>query len=436
MKILFSSVKIVSETSEYFGQTKDILIENGFITAISDYIEPEADFETIEGSNLCVSDGWLDMRVHAKEPGYEHKEDLLSMSNAAMSGGFTQIALLPNTNPVIQTKESVNYLRQFSQNQLVDFFPMAAVTIDCQGKDFTEMLDLNKAGAVAFTDGEHAIQNADIFVKTLQYISQFEGVLIDTSQEESLSKYGQLHEGFTSTMLGMKGFPSIAEEMFVARNLNLLKYFLDNATYVAQKTGKSLLHFSCISTQKSVEMIRKAKANGLPVSCDVAIHQLIFTDTDLDSFDTSLKVYPPFRSKNDQEALWEGLADNTIDVIVSDHHPQDEESKKLEFDLAEFGVIGLETLFAVFNTYKEKLQVSTIDIVSKITTQPRKILNVEKTLIAVGQKANLTVFDTETEWEYSLKNILSKSKNSPFIGTTLKGKVWAVVNKGKLYRNI
>ncbi len=435
MKILLSSVKVVSETSVYHRQIKDILVENGIITMIADKIDPQADFEIISGQELCVSDGWLDMRVNTKEPGFEHKEDLSTMSNASMSGGFTQIALLPNTNPVIQTKESVNYLRQFSQNQLVDFFPMAAVTIDCHGKDFTEMLDLNRAGAVAFTDGEHSIQSADIFVKTLQYISQFDGVLIDKSQEESLSKYGQLHEGFTSTMLGMKGLPSISEEMFIARNLNLLKYFLDNASSTTLKEGKSLLHFSCVSTQKSVEMIRKAKAKGLPVTCDVAVHQLVFIDTDLENFDTALKVSPPFRAETDRQALWDGLADNTIDVIVSDHHPQDEESKKLEFDLAEFGIIGLESFFAIFNTFKDKYQTAPIDFIAKITTQPRQILRIDKPLIEVGEKANLTVFDTHTEWQYQLKNILSKSKNSPFIGYNFKGKVWLVINKGKMYSN-
>jgi len=419
MKILIRSAKIIQKGADLNGQVRDIFIENGVIRQIGEQLSTDAD-EIIEGENLCVSLGWFDMRVHAKDPGYEHKESLYSLEKAALAGGFSEIALLPNTKPTVQTRESVHYLRK--SGDIIKFHPLAAVTLKCEGKDFTEMIDLHHAGAVAFTDGEYPIQNPDIFLKTLQYLSPIGSLLINRPEDTDLTHFGQMHEGSVSTLIGMKGMPRMAEEIMVMRDLKLLEYVVDTP-FAEVDTTLPLLHFACISSAESVELIRQAKAKGLPISADVAVHQLCFTEDDLMDFDTNFKVNPPLRTQKDVAALWAGLADGTIDTIVSDHNPQDDESKNLEFDMADFGIIGLETLFGVANTYNVGLSLE--DLIDKITIQPRKILRLALPQIAEGAKANLTVFEPEKEWTYS--TIISNSKNTPFLGKTFKGKALVVI---------
>jgi dihydroorotase len=377
----------------------------------------------LAGSDLCVSVGWCDMRTHAKDPGYEHKEDLNSLTNVAAMGGFTDIALLPNTKPVVQTKEGISYFKHFSAQSLVQLHPMAAVTINTEGKDFTEMLDLHHAGAVAFTDGEHPIDNADIFLKTLQYLEQIDGLLVNRPEEKHLAHFGQIHEGFTSMQLGLKGIPALAEEMMIHRDLKLLEY-------ANIKSDKPVLHFATVSTKEGIELIRNAKTKGLPVSCDVAAHQLAFDDTALEGFETNLKVSPPFRSADHVMALWEGLLDGTVDAIVSDHNPQDEESKNIEFDAADFGIIALETVYSILNTLNEQ-RLTQEQIIEKLTQKPRQILRLKQPKISVGETANLTVFSPSKSWTYSKTH--SKSKNTPLFGLTLQGAVLAVFNNNRYH---
>ncbi len=428
MKILLKSVKIIDPNSDYNGLRKDIFIENGTIREIADNISHNAD-HIIEAENLCISTGWVDMRVSPKDPGYESKEDLTTLCQAAMAGGFTEIVTLPNTKPIVQTKEAIAYFKGFANSQLVEIHVGAAVTKNCEGKDFTEMLDLRNAGAAAFTDGEHTIWNADILLKTLQYLAPIDALLMNRPEEPSMTMFGQMHEGIESTMLGMKGIPSTAEELMIMRDLKLMEYFLGADL---EENQNSKLHFSTISTEKAVELIREAKKKGLPVSCDIAAHQLAFTDADLKDFDTNFKVNPPFRSKKDIKALQKGLVDGTIDAIVSDHNPHDEEAKNLEFDMADFGIIGLETAFSVANTFS-KLSIE--QIVEKLTLNPRKLLRLPEISIKEGQIANLTIFNPTLDWTFSAKDIRSKSKNTPFVGKELKGKSVAVINKGKIYTN-
>ena len=425
MKTLLKSVKIIDSKSDFNGQVKDILIERGKISQIADHIDVKAD-KVIEGENLHVSTGWIDLRVSPKDPGYESKEDLTSLCRAAAAGGFTTIVTLPNTKPVVQTKESIAYYKGFAKTQAVDILPAAAITKNCEGKDFTEMLDLHHAGAIAFTDGDHPLWNADILLKTLQYLYPIDGLLMNRPEETTLALFGQMHEGIESTLLGMKGIPSTAEELIIMRDLKLLEYAYSQIT---EKKENPALHFSTISTARAVELIREAKAKGVPVSCDIAAHQLAFTDADLKEFDTNLKVNPPFRAKSDIEALLAGLADGTIDAIVSDHNPHDEESKNLEFDMADFGIIGLETAFSVANTYG---QLPIEALIEKLTTNPAVLLRLTSNTISEESPANLTVFNPEQEWIFTEKDIRSKSKNTPFIGHSLKGKVLAIVNKNQV----
>lgn len=420
MKICIASAYIIDPASPFNGQTQDLWIENGIIQRIEDVSaenRQEAD-QLIEIAGLHVSAGWLDMRVSAADPGYEYREDLLSVREAAASGGFTGIVTLPNTHPTVQTKEAIHYQRTKGSNHAVQIFPAATVTIDALGKDLTEMIDLHHAGAVAFTDGHQPVWHPDILIKTLQYLQPFGGLLINRPEDALLTQFGTMHEGVTSTMLGLKGMPALAEELMLARDLRLLAY----------AGGK--IHLSLISTAQSVQLIREAKAQGLAVTCDVAAHQMAFDDTALLNFDTNLKVNPPFRSQSDSQALWQGLADGTIDAIVSDHHPLDEESKKLEFDLAEFGIIGLETAFAVANTHNRTLALPAL--IAKFTVNPRNILNLPQPRMEAGQPANLTLFNPNLEWTFTGRDIRSKSRNTPFIGQTFKGKVMGVVNNGKV----
>ncbi|WP_138481093.1 dihydroorotase [Dyadobacter bucti] len=422
MKLLIRSVRIIDKKSPFNGQVSDVLIEGGKIKQIGKDIE-KGDAEIKEAAGLCVSPGWIDMRVASRDPGFEHKEDLGTVRSAAAHGGFTEIVLLPNTEPVVHSKDTLNYILKSGPDELVKLHATAAITRKTEGIDFTEMIDLHEAGAVAFTDGEHAVQNADLFLKTILYLQPLNALLMNRPEDRQLTLYGQMHEGVTSTLTGMKGIPSLAEEMMLSRDLKLLGYALEKSMY---KSSAPALHVSLISTSSGVELIRQAKKSGLPVSCDVAAHQLAYTDSDLMGFDTNLKVNPPFRAKADADAIRAGLADGTIDAIVSDHSPHDEESKNLEFDHADFGITGLETVFSLAIMHSE---LAVEDIIEKLTVTPRNILRLENKSIEEGAEANLTFFNPDEEWTFDKS--YSKSKNTPFLGQVLRGKVCGVINSGK-----
>lgn len=422
MKVLIRSVHVVDKNAPVHGQVTDLLIEDGIITQVGSGIQV-SDAEVINGEGLSVSPGWVDMRVASRDPGFEHKEDLISVRAAAAHGGFTEIVLLPNSEPVVHSKDTLNYIRQSGKGGLVTLHVAGAVSRNTEGVDFTEMIDLHHAGAVAFTDGVNSVQHADLLLKTILYLRPLDALLMNRPEDRQLTLYGQMHEGVTSTLIGMKGIPAIAEEMMLHRDLKLLEYALGNNNYSSERPA---LHISLVSTKRAVELIREAKAKGLPVSCDVAAHQLAYADTDLIDFDTNLKVNPPFRPVADSDAIREGLTDGTIDAIVSDHSPHDEESKNLEFDHADFGMTGLETAFSLAVMHSG---LSTEDIVEKLTVQPRRILRLPEQSVQVGQVANLTFFQTDSEWTF--EKSYSKSKNTPFMGKILKGKVRGVVNNAK-----
>ncbi len=426
MQILLRSARIVDPQSPFDGQVTDLLLDNGLIRQIGDNLTASENTRVIEHENLHVSPGWVDLRVAGKDPGFEHKEDLSSVCAVAAAGGFTDIALLPNTQPAVDNKSTLGYIRRMTEGQPVSVHPVAAITKGAKGEDFTDMIDLHHAGAVAFSDGDHPLQNADLLVKTLQYLKPFNGLLMNRPEEKMLTRFGQMHEGVQSTLLGLKGLPALAEELIVDRDLRLLDYALGK-----EPVSAPVLHFSTISSARSVELIRRAKAQGMPVSCDVAVHQLIFDDSALATFDTNLKVDPPFRSKTDVQALWYGLADGTIDAIVSDHNPQDDESKNLEFDLADFGIIGLETLFGALVSHNQGLSLG--QIVHKLAVRPRQILRLLPVIVDQGQAATLTLFNPERPWTFT--HTLSKSKNSPFLGNTLTGAVLGIINRGQFVQN-
>lgn len=414
MKLLIKKATIINLNSPLNGQVKNILVENGKISFVEENTIAD---KTIEGKKLCVSIGWFDMRVTMGEPGLEHKEDIESVCAAAAAGGFTAIASMPNTKPPIQTKDAVSYIRSRTVNTLVTIYPIASVTLGNKGEELTEMIDLHTAGAVAFSDGDRPVWHTDVMLKALQYTQTFEGLVINHAEDKLLTHGAQMNESLLSTKLGLRGFPKLAEELMVARDLQILEY-----------TG-GRLHFAHISSPASLDLIRTAKKKGLNVTCDIAAYQLVLDEELLADFNTNYKVNPPLRAKQDIEAYWKAIADDTIDVIVSDHIPHDTECKNLEYDLADFGIIGLETMFAVLNTNNTTIPLD--KLVSKFTKAPRTILKIEIPTLQEGREAELTIFDSEEEWVYEAKNIKSKSKNSPFIGQMLKGKVKAVV-KGNL----
>jgi dihydroorotase len=414
MKILIQSPQILDSNSSFHQQEKNVLINNGRIIAIGDK-NYSAD-KVIKAEGMKLSIGWFDLGTYIGDPGLEHKEDLASGTRAAASGGFTELAMLPNTSPAVQTKNEISYLTQENDTRLVQIHVMASVTKNNKGEELTEMIDLHEAGAVAFTDGLKPIWHTDILLKALQYLQKFDGVLIDHPEDSWLNLFGQMHEGVNSTRLGLKGMPRIAEEIVVSKHIELINY------------AGGRLHFSRISTAKSVELLKAAKRK-LKVTCDVAAYQPLLEDSLLFDFNSNYKVNPPLREKVDNEALIKGLKDGTIDVLCSGHLPQDEESKNLEFDLAEFGIINLQTFASNLTALSKNVDWDIL--IEKVTSGPRQVLGFEVPVIEEDVKANLTLVDPDHTWVLNETSNHSKSKNSPWFGKELRGKAVAIFNNSK-----
>ncbi len=420
MSILIHSAQIIDPQSSFHLKKKNILIsESGIIRYIGSDT-PEAK-KKIEGKNLKVSPGWFDLRANFNDPGMEYKEDLNSGRQTAAAGGFTGVALLPNTNPTVESKNEIGYITAGNTTAVTQVYPYGAITKSCKGEELTEMLDMHAAGAVAFTDGEKPVWHTDIFLKTLLYLRKLDALLINKPEDKYLNAFGTMHEGKVNTVLGMKGMPRIAEEVMIKRDLQILEY------------AGGRLHFSNISSAESVKMIRKAKKNGLRVTCDVAAYSLIWEDKMVADYETCFKLNPPLRELNDIRALEKGLFDGTIDAITTSHSPQDKESKRLEFDHAEFGITGLQTFFSLLLTKYSWDEV--LMLMDKFTINPRKILGLEIPAIAEGQKANLTLFDPDGEWTFTDEVNLSKSDNNPLRNQKLKGTIIGVLNNGRSFFN-
>jgi dihydroorotase len=414
MKILIQSPQILDKSSPFHQKEKNVLINNGRIEQIGDK-NYSAD-KVIKAEGMLLSVGWFDLGTFIGDPGLEHREDLASTAKVAVAGGFSELAMLPNTAPSVQSKNEISYITRLNENRLLQIHAMASVTKNNKGEELTEMIDLHEAGAIAFTDGLKPIWHTDILLKALQYLQKFDGVLIDHPEDTWLNLFGQMHEGINSTRLGLKGMPRIAEEIVIGKHIELLNY----------AGGK--LHLSKISTAKSVDLVKSAKKR-LRLSCDITAYQPLFDDSYLSDFDTNYKVNPPLREKADNEALIKGLKDGTIDVICSGHLPHDDESKNLEFDLAEFGIINLQTFGSHLTSLSKNVDWSTL--IEKVTSGPREVLGIEQSAINEGVKANLTLFDPDKAWHLDERSNLSKSKNSPWFGKELKGKAIAVFNNSR-----
>ncbi|GAA4315071.1 dihydroorotase [Mucilaginibacter gynuensis] len=416
MNLLIRSAKITDPNSPFNQQIADILITDGIITQIAASINA-ADVEVFDAQGKYVSPGFFDLNCNIGELGLETKEDIKTGTQAAAAGGFTGLALMPATQPPVHSKTEVEYLLNRAKNNLVDVFPLGTISHKREGKDLAEMYDMYSSGAKAFTDANRPVQDAGLMERALLYANGFGATVFSYPEDTAIAGKAKVNEGEVSTLLGMKGIPPLAEQLMIARDLYLAEY------------TDSKLHFSTISTGRSVSLIREAKSKGLNVTCDVAAHHLVLTDAALAGFDSQYKVKPPLRIQSDVDALIEGLNDGTIDAIVSQHTPHEIEFKDVEFEMAEFGIIGLQTVLSL--ALKAGLSVDTI--VQKLSVNPRGILGVEVPAIAEGQEANLVVFDSEAEWEYNKENNQSKSYNSPFIGHSLKGRVLLTINNNQTF---
>ena len=414
MKIIIREAKIIDPSSSFHNQVVDVKINDTIIEKIGKNLSAEADYEEITHPDLHLSQGWFDSSVSLGEPGYEDRETIANGLNVAAKSGFTGVALQPNTFPILDNQSQIQFVQQKANHLATDVFPIGAFTKNSEGTDLAELFDMKNSGAIAYGDYGKAISNANLLKIGLQYVQDFDGLVIAFCQDEKIKGSGVVNEGIVSTRLGLKGIPNLAEELMVARNLFLLEY-----------TGGKL-HIPTISTTKSVALIREAKNKGLQVTCSVAVHNLVLTDGKLDGFDTRFKVSPPLRTNFDRIALIKGVLDNTIDVITSDHNPIDIEHKKMEFDLAKNGTIGLESAFGAL------LTVLPLDKIVEKLTAGRTVFKLKSTGIAEGNLANLTLFTTENDWTFSKENILSKSKNSAFLDTKMKGKAIGIYNKGTL----
>jgi dihydroorotase len=413
MELLLKNVKLFGAPEKKDGPT-DILIRDGVIEAIGSKLSAASDARVWEMPGACASPGWMDVGAHGCDPGFEHREDLYTLVDAAAAGGFTAVACMPNTHPTLHSKSEILYVKNKTAGGPVDVYPIGAVSVGCDGKDIAELYDMHTAGAVAFSDGAVPVQDAGLLLRSLQYVRAFNGLIINEPRHKTLSASGQMHEGLVSTSLGLKGIPALAESITVQRDLSLLEY------------AEGRLHLHLISVAKSVALIRAAKKSGLPVTCSVAAVNLCFTDEQLIGFDSNWKIMPPLRSRADVDALWEGLADGTIDFICSNHTPWDEEAKNLEFPYAAFGMTGLETAFALCRTYTP---LATELLIEKLGVGPRAVLQMPVPEIKPGAPASLTLFDPDAVEVF--KSERSRSRNTPFLDRPLKGRVLGIVNKGQ-----
>tara|TARA_Y100001935_G_scaffold255672_1_gene271355 strand:- start:191237 stop:192517 length:1281 start_codon:yes stop_codon:yes gene_type:complete len=423
--MLLKNLRPVSKTHKG-DEITDIRIVDGIIKEIGADLKPSKDEEVKDFGGAYVSPGWMDMHVHLREPGFEHKETIKTGTDAAAFGGFTAVACMPNTKPATHTRDVVEYIIKKAEDTPVHVHPIGCVTKDRAGKSIAEMADMKDGGAVAFSDDGDPVYNSQVMRVALEYSSMLGMPIINHEEDLELSRPGHMNEGKVSTRLGLDGTPGIAEETMIARDILLAEY-----------TGGHI-HVAHISTAKGVDLVRQAKKQGINVTTEVCTHHFDLTDEEIDrqKFNTNFKMHPPLRTQEDVDAMIEGLVDGTIDVICTDHAPHAIEEKEVEFIYAPNGILGLETAWAITNM--RLLQTKKLDLqqlVEKLCYNPRGILNLPELKIEEGAEANLTFFNTDEEWTFDLKNVRSKSKNSPYLDTKLTGRALGIFNKGQLHLN-
>jgi dihydroorotase len=423
MKLLISNVQICDSKSPHHGKTCDVWIngeriENIQVSTSKQTATASKGYKTIDGKGQLLMPGLFDMRADFCDPGNEHKETLQSGAKVALSGGFTDVALLPSTNPVRDSKIGIEYVRNQSTQLPISIHAYGCLSQHRDGKEMAELYDMHLAGAIGFTDGNRSISHSGLLLRALLYNKIFGGLSLVLANDSNLSEGALMHEGKVSTVLGLKGIPSLAEELMVHRDIELVRY----------TNGK--LHFSAISTKGSVDLIRKAKKQGLAVTTDVAFANLCFTDEDLMDYDSNFKLVPTLRGKQDQKALWDGIQDGTIDAIVSNHQPQNKENKEVEFEYAHAGMISLQIMLPVLLKSKPA-SVDTAAIIHALSASPRNVLGMQACTLEKGALANLCMFDPKLSWTYEFNH--SKSENTPFLKKKIQGAITHVICKSQLH---
>lgn len=408
MRLLLKHATLIDKNNSFNNKTVDIEITDGILSAIDTSIHPKEGYQIIEKDNLHVSRGWIDTSVVFGEPGFETTETIQNGLTVAAKSGFTDVLVHSNTNPAIDNQAVIHLIQNKAQDQATQLHVVGCMTKNSEGVDLAELFDMKNAGAVAFGDYKKPTTNANLLKIALQYTQDFDGTVFAFPMNKDIKGKGFVNEGIISTRLGMKGIPSLAEELDLERNLSLLAY----------TNGK--MHVPMISTQKSVALIKEAKAKGLQVTCGVSVNNLVLTEEELVDFNSNTRVMPPLRTETDRQALLAGILDGTIDVITSDHCPVNIENKRLEYDLADYGSVGLESAFGALQTV-----LPLENIIEKLTNGFQFI---ENSKIEVGQKAKLTLFNPATEWTFEPKNMLSFSKNAIMLGKKMKGEVYGIVN--------
>ncbi|SDE62665.1 dihydroorotase [Pricia antarctica] len=414
MNLLIKAAKIIDVSNpELHSKKRDILIKNGKIEKIAAKIAPDHQTETVSLKNLHISLGWFDSGVCFGEPGFEERETIANGLETAAKSGFTDIVLNPNTHPVPDSSSDIVFLKNAAKGQVTGLHPLGTLTMKAQGNDLAELFDMKNTGAVGFYDFKHPMENANLLKIALQYVSNFGGLAYSFPMDAAIAGKGNVNEGESAVRLGLKGIPALAEELRIARDLFILEY-----------TGGKL-HIPTLSTARSVKLIADAKKKGLDISCSVAIHNLLYTDSKLEEFDAAYKVMPPLRTKVDTKALIKGVKEGSIDFVTSDHIPMNIEEKQVEFENAAYGTIGLESSFGILNRIFET------ETAIGLLTKGRERYGMEQPKIKEGEAANLTLFDPEVKYRFEAKNIHSTSKNSMFLGAGLKGKVYGVIHNGR-----
>lgn len=404
----------------------DVRITGGTISEIGNGLDPKEKEEMYDADGAYLSGGWMDMHVHLREPGYEHKETIETGCASAAFGGFTEVACMPNTNPPIHTRDVVEFIKKKAERLPVEVHPIGCVSKEREGGSIAEMSDMKEGGAVAFSDDGDPVSNSQLMRVALEYSSMLEMPIINHEEDLKLSRPGYMHEGKVSARLGLDGTPGIAEEVMIARDVLLAEF-----------TGGHI-HVAHISTAKAVDLVRQAKADGINVTTEVCPHHFDLTDEEIErrDFDTNVKMHPPLRTQEDVDAMIEGLADGTIDAICTDHAPHAIEEKEVEFMYAPNGIIGLETAWSV--SVRQLLAAGVLDLqelLKKLVENPREILHLPIPRIEEGAQANLTLFNTDEKWTYERDLVKSKSKNSPYMGDEMLGRAEAIYNKGQFIVN-
>ena len=423
MTIVIKNGRVI-DPANGLDEPKDLLIDKGRIKALESPGSISFDAgekpSVIDAKGCVVCPGLIDMHVHFREPGFEYKETITSGCRSAAAGGFTSVAVMPNTNPVNDTRAVTEHILSLARTEdIINVYPIAAITQKLEGERLSEMADLKNAGAIAFSDDGRPVINNELMRRAFEYSKMFKLPLIQHSEMLDLTEGGCMNEGMVSTELGLKGMPAEAEDIMVYRDIALL-----------EKTGGQL-HVAHISSKNSIDLVRQAKSRGLSVTCEVAPHHFTLTDEAVRGYDTNTKMSPPLRAIDDVEAIKEGLQDGTIDIIATDHAPHDIADKQVEYQNACFGIVGLETALPLSLKLVDEKILSMGDVIKKLTSTPADIFNLEAGSLSLDNEADLLIFNPNLEYSIDISKFHSKSKNSPFDGWKVKGKVIHTLVKGK-----